>query len=146
MNLVDRYAEELHRSQQELAGIIDKIRVRKLRLAGQQAVSRMYIKSFTYAVFFTYCPLAIILCTVKSLLIRTPRSYGHFALSTGKESPYICSKINPLNTDSPLIRTLSIAPTVSLLTEFDGTESFVSSLRKNRRDNDSLWLMSPQHR
>ena len=96
--------------------------------------------------FFTCCPLAIILCTVKSLLIRTPRSYGHFALSTGKESPYICSKINPLNTDSPLIRTLSIAPTVSLLTEFDGTESFVSSLRKNRRDNDSLWLMSLQHR
>ena len=51
MNLVDRYAEELHRSQQELAGIIDKIRVRKLRLAGQQAVSSMYKESFTYAVF-----------------------------------------------------------------------------------------------
>ena len=139
MNLVDRYAEELHRSQQELAGIIDKIRVRKLKLAGQQAVSRMYIKSFTYAVFFfSLLPPCDVLCTVKSLLIRTPRSYGHFALSTGKESPYICSKINPLNTDSPLIRTLSIAPTVYLLTEFDGTESFVSSLRKNRRDNDSL--------
>ena len=57
MNLVDRYAEELHRSQQELAGIIDKIRVRKLKLAGQQAVSRMYIKSFTYAVFF-FLPVA----------------------------------------------------------------------------------------
>lgn len=139
MNLVDRYAEELHRSQQELAGIIDKIRVRKLRLAGQQAVSRMYIKSFTYAVFFFYLlPPCDVLCTVKTLLIRTPRSYGHFALSTGKESPYICSKINPFNTDIPLIRILSIASTVSLLTEFDGTESFVSSLRKNRRDNDSL--------
>ena len=54
MNLVDRYAEELHRSQQELAGIIDKIRVRKLRLAGQQAVSRMYKKCVTYPVFFFY--------------------------------------------------------------------------------------------
>ena len=139
MNLVDRYAEELHRSQQELAGIIDKIRVRKLKLAGQQAVSRMYIKSFTYAVFFfSLLPPCDVLCTVKSLLIRTPRSYGHFALFTGKESPCICSKINPFNTDTPLIRTLSIAPTVSLLTEFDGTESFVSSLRKHRRDNDSL--------
>ena len=45
MNLVDRYAEELHRSQHELAGIIDRIRVRKLGLAGQQAVSRMHKKS-----------------------------------------------------------------------------------------------------
>ena len=132
MNLVDRYAEELHRSQQELAGIIDKIRVRKLRLAGQQAVSRMYIKSFTYAVFFF--PVASLRCIMYSQI----RSYGHFALFTGKESPCICSKINPFNTDTPLIRTLSIAPTVSLLTEFDGTESYVSSLRKNRRDNDSL--------
>ena len=148
MNLVDRYAEELHRSQQELAGIIDKIRVRKLRLAGQQAVSRMYKKIFTYAVFFlAVAPLrSYYVQWVKPRLIRTPRSYGQFALSTGKESPYICSKFNPLNTDTLLIRILSIAPSVSLLTEFDCTESFVSSLRKNRRDNDSLWLMSLLHR
>ena len=78
MNLVDRYAEELHRSQQELAGIIDKIRVRKLRLAGQQAVSRMYIKSFTYAVFFL--PVASLQCIM----------YGQI----------------PFNTDSPFLRTL----------------------------------------
>ena len=88
--------------------------------------------------FFTCCPLAIILCTVNLRLIRTPCSYGHFALSTGKESPYICI--------TPLIRTLSIAPTESLLTEFDCTWSFVFSLRKNQRDNDSLRLMSPQNR
>ena len=36
--------------------------------------------------------------------IRTPRYYGQFALSPGKESPVIFSKFNPLNTDTPLIR------------------------------------------
>ena len=30
--------------------------------------------------------------------IRTPRYYGEFALSPGKESPVIFSKFNPLNT------------------------------------------------
>ena len=33
-------------------------------------------------------------------LIRTPHYYGQFALSLGKESPYIFSKFNPLNTDT----------------------------------------------
>ena len=52
-------------------------------------------------------------------LIRTPHNYGQFSLSLGKESPHIFSKFNPLNTrDSPLIRTLSIAPSVSLLTGY----------------------------
>ena len=37
----------------------------------------------------------------------------------GEESPYISSKFNLLNTDTPLIRILSIAPSVSVLTEFD---------------------------
>ena len=32
-------------------------------------------------------------------LIWTPHNNGQFALSLGKESPYICSKFNPLNTD-----------------------------------------------
>ena len=41
--------------------------------------------------FFYLLPPCDVLCTVKSLLIRTPRSYGHFALFTGKESPCICS-------------------------------------------------------
>ena len=40
-------------------------------------------------------------------LIWTPHNNGQFALSLGKESPYICSKFNPLyNTDifsAPLI-------------------------------------------
>ena len=43
-------------------------------------------------------------------LIRTPCYYGQFALSLGKESPYIFSKFKPLNTDTPLIGTLSMAP------------------------------------
>ena len=45
--------------------------------------------------------------------IWTPRSYGQFALSLGKESRYIFSKFNPLNTEPPLIRTPSMAPSVS---------------------------------
>ena len=36
-------------------------------------------------------------------LIWTPHYYGQFALSLGKESPYVFSKFNPLNTDTPLI-------------------------------------------
>ena len=36
-----------------------------------------------------------------------------------RESPYISSKFNPLNTDTPLKRTLSMAPSVSILTRFD---------------------------
>ena len=32
-----------------------------------------------------------------------------------KESPYIFCKFNPLNTDTSLIRTLSMAPSVSIL-------------------------------
>ena len=32
--------------------------------------------------------------------IQTPRYYGQFSLPLGTESPYICSKFNPLNTDT----------------------------------------------
>ena len=35
-------------------------------------------------------------------LIQTPHYYGQFALSLGNKSPYIFSKFNPLNTDTPL--------------------------------------------
>ena len=37
--------------------------------------------------------------TVKPPL-QTPHYHGQFALSLGKESPYILSKFNPLNTDT----------------------------------------------
>ena len=43
-------------------------------------------------------------------LIRTPCHYGRFTLCLGKQSPYIYSKFNPLNTDTPLIRTLPMPP------------------------------------
>ena len=52
---------------------------------------------------------------------RTPHYYGQFALCLGKESPYTFSKFNPLNTDIPLIPTLSMAPSLSALRGFDCT-------------------------
>ena len=62
--------------------------------------------------------------TLDTLSIRTPHFYGEFALSLGKQSPYILSKSNPLDTDTPLIRTLFMVPSVSVLTEFDCTLYF----------------------
>ena len=43
-------------------------------------------------------------------LIRTPHYYGQFALSLGNENPYIFSKVNPLNTDTSLLRTVCFIP------------------------------------
>ena len=51
--------------------------------------------------------------------LRTPSYYGQFSLSLGNVSPHIFSKFNPLNTDTLFIRTLSMAPLVSVLTGFD---------------------------
>ena len=48
--------------------------------------------------------------------LQTPHYCGQFALSLGKESPNIFFKFNPLNTDTPLTRTLSMPPSVSVLT------------------------------
>ena len=53
-----------------------------------------------------------------------PRSYGQFALFLGKESPYIFSKFNSLNMDTPLVNTDTFyaplpPPSVSVLTGFD---------------------------
>ena len=50
---------------------------------------------------------------------QTPHYYGQFALSLGEESSYIFSKLNSLNTDTPLLRTLYTDPSVSVLTGFD---------------------------
>ena len=52
-------------------------------------------------------------------LIWTPQYYAQLALSLEKESPHIFSKFNLLNTETPLTRTLSMAPTVSVLTRCD---------------------------
>ena len=67
-------------------------------------------------------------CTVEfqsidTLFIQTPHYYGQFALSLGKESPYIFSKFNLLNTDTLLRLTFSMAPSVTVLPGFDCTVS-----------------------
>ena len=56
-----------------------------------------------------------------NLALRTPHYYGQFALSLGKESPYIFFTFNPLNTDTPLIRPPPPTPSESVLTGFDCT-------------------------
>ena len=64
-------------------------------------------------------------------LIRTPHYYGQFSLSMAKESIYIFSKFNPLNTDTLLIRILSMPPSMSVWTRFDCTQIKVSSENKD---------------
>ena len=54
-------------------------------------------------------------------LIRTPHYYKQFALSLGKESPYIFQLIQPAHMDTPLIGKRFMAPSVSILTGFDCT-------------------------
>ena len=49
---------------------------------------------------------------VKRTFFAPCTCYRQFALTLRKESPYIVSKFNPLNMDTPLIRTLSMAPLV----------------------------------
>ena len=53
-------------------------------------------------------------------LIQARHYYG-VALSVGKESPYIFFKLNSLDTDTPLLRTIFMVPSVSVLTGFDYT-------------------------
>ena len=48
----------------------------------------------------------------------THRYFGQFALSLGKESLYMFFEFNPVNTDTPLKWTLSMAPTVPALIGF----------------------------
>ena len=52
-------------------------------------------------------------------LTQTPCYYRQFTLSLGNSLPYIFSKFNLLNSDTSLIWTLSMSPSVSILTEFD---------------------------
>lgn len=55
---MDRYAEELHRPHEELAGVLERIRVRKLQEAEKQVVSddiflctvRVFCESFIYLI------------------------------------------------------------------------------------------------
>ena len=50
------------------------------------------------------------LCIQSNPALWTPHYYLQFALSLGKESPYIFSKVNPLNTDTSLLRTVCCVP------------------------------------
>lgn len=52
MNLVDRYAEELRRSHEELANILERLRVGKLKQAGRTAVSRQTDITLNFLAFF----------------------------------------------------------------------------------------------
>ena len=63
-----------------------------------------------------------------TLSIQTPHYYGQFTLSVGKKKLLHFPKFNPLNTDMPLIRALSMAPSVSVF----GTASMS---RKSRTIN-----------
>ena len=51
--------------------------------------------------------------------LQTPLHYRQFDLSLGKESPYIFSKFNPLNTDTLLIWSLPVVPSMFVLMGFD---------------------------
>ena len=64
--------------------------------------------------------LASIGCAVKlrfkdTLLVRTPHCYRQFSLSLVKVSPHSYFKFNPIKTDTPIIRTVSMAPSESVL-------------------------------
>ena len=59
--------------------------------------------------------------TVKLRLTDTSSLQTVYSL--GKECPHIFSKCNPLNTDTSLIRRLSMAPLVSVLKGFDSSSS-----------------------
>ena len=55
--------------------------------------------TFPYPFIYTSAiEITTLLFTVKPRF--TPHYYGQFALSVGKESPYIFAKPNPLNTDT----------------------------------------------
>ena len=51
--------------------------------------------------------------------LRTPHYYGQFAVSLWRASPYTVSKFKSPNADTPFIRTLSMALSVSMGVEKD---------------------------
>ena len=66
-------------------------------------------------------------------LIRTPHYCGQFPVSLGKESPYIFSKVNPLNTDTSLLRNSLLCPW--------GKKALTFSLKSTRL----IWTNSPHY-
>ena len=65
----------------------------------------------------------VVLCIMDTRLIQTSHYYGQFALSLGLGNLYIFSKFDPLNMDSLIIQTLSMAPSLSVSLEFGCTLS-----------------------
>ena len=64
----------------------------------------------TNSLLYPWGKKALTLSLKSTRLIRTPHYYEQSALSLGKESPYIFSKVNPLNTDTSLLRTVIFVP------------------------------------
>ena len=64
-------------------------------------------------------------------------------LSLGKESPCIFSKFNPRQTDTPLIRTLSMAHSVSVLTGFYRREIKIHVYAKRQTWICTTWPSFP---
>ena len=62
------------------------------------------VYSFEFKVQYSQIPL------YRHPLRTSPCYYGQFAVSIGKESRYIFSKFNPLNTDTSLLRTVCFVP------------------------------------
>ena len=61
--------------------------------------------------------------------LRTPHYYLQFALTLGKEIPYIFSKVNLLNTDTRLIWTISMAPSMFVVMGFDCNINYLLGTR-----------------
>ena len=83
------------------------------------ATSKIVIYLFVY--LFVYLYVNVQSSTVKLRLTDTSSLQTVYSL--GKECPHIFSKFNPLNTDTSLIRRLSMAPLVSVLKGFDSSSS-----------------------
>ena len=103
-------------------------------LTSPAAYSKLNKKGYSFSVSCiqpAYLQETIRECSTRKGYSRTPL-YGHplnmdtsilqtFPLSLKKASPHIFSKLNSLNMDTPFIRTLFMASSVSIITGFDCT-------------------------
>ena len=87
---------------------------------GEEPLSRCATSKIVIYLF-VYLYVNVQSSTVK--LRFTDTSSLQTVYSLGKECPHIFSKFNPLNTDTSLIRRLSMAPLVSGLKGFDSSSS-----------------------
>ena len=76
-------------------------------------------------------------------VIRTTHYYGQFALSLGKENPYIFSKFNPLNTGTPFIWTFSIPPPLPPVSVLTGFYCAVNSFYEENKLKPCLAVADP---